>query len=128
VRLLLDTHTFLWAAADNPRLSPRARALINDQSTELVLSSVAAAEVALKVANGRLELPEEPARWFTLRMRAFGATELPLTIAHALAAAALPPIHGDPWDRFLVAQARAESIPILTADTILHRYEVEILW
>jgi PIN domain nuclease of toxin-antitoxin system len=106
----------------------RARELINDASNELVLSAVAAAEVAIKVARGRLELPDEPARWFTLRMLAFGAQELPLTIAHALDAASLPPIHGDPWDRFLIAQARAESIPILTADTIFQRYEVEILW
>lgn len=128
MRLLLDTHTFLWAAADSPRLSARARELINDTSTELVLSSVTAAEIAIKVARGRLELPDEPARWFRLRMLAFGAQELPVTIDHALAAAALPPTHGDPWDRLLIAQARAESIPILTADTILQRYEVQILW
>jgi PIN domain nuclease of toxin-antitoxin system len=57
-----------------------------------------------------------------------GIEVLPITLEHAAAATLLPPIHADPWDRLLVAQARAESIPILTADTILQRYEVEILW
>jgi PIN domain nuclease of toxin-antitoxin system len=126
--VLLDTHAFLWATLDSPRLSTRARELLDDVSNELLLSAASAAEIAMKVRRGKLELPEDPGRWFHMRRLAFGAREVPITIDHALAAGALPRFHADPFDRILIAQAQAESVPILSADTMLQRYEVEILW
>jgi PIN domain nuclease of toxin-antitoxin system len=61
-------------------------------------------------------------------MQAFGVRALPITPAHAAAAALLPPIHRDPWDRILVAQARAEGVPLLTIDSRIRRYDVETIW
>jgi PIN domain nuclease of toxin-antitoxin system len=126
--VLLDTHAFLWATSDSHRLSARARELIDDMSNELMLSAVSAIEIELKVGRGRLDLPDDPGRWLHTRRLAFGAREIPITFGHVIAAGALPRLHGDVFDRILIAQARTESVPILSADRQLQRYEVEILW
>ncbi len=128
MRFLLDTHALLWAAQGDRRLSEAAEAIIVDGSQELVLSAVSVLEIALKQAAGRLELPEDAATWIRGRIAAFGLEELPVTTAHAIEAARLPAHHRDPWDRLLVAQARVEGLPLLTADTTLHRYEIATVW
>lgn len=128
MRALIDTHVFLWAAAAPGRLSPRARSILERPGPGLLVSPITAYEIGQKVARGRLDIPE-PADTYTLsRIAMLGLEELPVSVEHALAAALLPPIHADPWDRLLIAQAQAESIPILSADRLLQRYEVEILW
>ncbi len=128
MRLLLDTHALLWAAADSPRLSARARAVIEDAGNELLVSSVVAAEIAFKAARGHLDLPGEPGDWVRTRLLAFGARELPLTVSHALAAGSLRRHHADPWDRLLIGQAVVERLPILTADPTFASYGVEAIW
>jgi PIN domain nuclease of toxin-antitoxin system len=128
VKLIVDTHAFLWATTDDARLSPRARALIQSGDSDLLLSVVSAYELVFKATQGRIRLPADPATWLNARMRSFALRWLPVTGEHAIAAAALPRIHGDPWDRVLVAQARLEGIPILTADRGIARYEVETIW
>jgi PIN domain nuclease of toxin-antitoxin system len=128
VRLLLDTHALLWAATDDERLSPAAREAVADPANELLFSAVSAFEIAVKVALGKLDLPEAPATFIGVRVAAFGLQLLPVTVEHAIEAGALPPIHGDPWDRLLIAQARIEDVPILTADSIISRYEVMTIW
>ncbi len=128
MRALVDTHVFLWAAADADRLSARVRDILQNDGRGLLLSPAAAYEIGVKVAKGRLVLPEPVDSYVRSRIAMLGLDVLPVTVEHAAAAGLLPPIHADPWDRLLVAQARAESIPILTADAILQRYEVEILW
>ena len=128
MRVLLDTHAFLWAATDDPRLSTFARDLISDRAYDALLSAASAFEIAVKAACGRLDLPDDAATYLKTRIAAFGLVTLSITVEHAVEAGSLPAIHGDPWDRLLVAQARVEAIPILTADTMIRRYDVETIW
>ena len=128
MNLLLDTHAFLWAVMDDDRLSERARDLIADPDNDLCLSAASAYEIAVKAARGHLLLPEDPDSYIRTRVATMGLRPLPVTVEHAAAAAMLPPIHADPWDRLLVAQARLEALPILTADRLIKRYEVETTW
>jgi PIN domain nuclease of toxin-antitoxin system len=128
VRVLLDTHAFLWATSDDERLSYLARDLIRDPEQELLFSPASAYEIAVKTAAGRLQLPEDAATYVTTRIAMFALQTLPITVEHAVEAASLPPIHADPWDRLLVAQARAEAVPILTADRLVRQYDVETIW
>ncbi len=128
MRILLDTHALLWAAGGDSRLSTTAAVIIRDPSQDLLFSAVSALEIAMKHAGGRLELPDDVGAWIRTRVAAFGLIELPITLDHAIEAGMLPKHHGDPWDRLLVAQARIEGVPILTADTMLLNYDVETIW
>ena len=128
MKLLLDTHAFLWWIADDERLSSKARRAIGDGRNEILVSAVSAWEIVVKHELGRLRLPEAPDKFVPsqLRANAFGA--LPATVSHALAVARLPPLHRDPFDRFLVAQAMVESLTLVSADEDLRRYPVRVTW
>ncbi len=128
MRVLLDTHAFLWWNLDDPQLSATARALIADGSNTLYLSAVVAWEIAIKAAKGRLTLPEPANLYVTNRMKLHAFTAMPVEISHALEVTNLPPLHNDPFDRLLVAQARLEKLPILTADSTIGLYDVEVIW
>ena len=123
MRLLLDTHVFLWLLAEPERLGAQL-ALVEDPAVELLVSAVSSWEIAIKHGLGRLPLPEPPERYVPDRIRAIGATPLAIEHRHALAVAALPALHGDPFDRLLVAQAKLLDIEILTADPAIARYPV----
>jgi len=126
VRLLLDTHVFLWLNTQPERLGKHLP-LIEDRRNELLFSAVSSWEIAIKHALGRLTLPEPPERYVPSRMRAIGATGLAVEHSHALAVASLPSLHRDPFDRLLVAQSRLLDVPILTADPIVAEYPVQTL-
>jgi PIN domain nuclease of toxin-antitoxin system len=126
VKLLLDTHIFLWLNTEPERLKDRL-SLIEDRRTELMLSAASAWEIAIKHGRGKLPLPEPPERYVPSRMREVRASGLAVEHAHALAVAALPAIHRDPFDRLLVAQAKALGLSILTADPIVAQYPVKSL-
>jgi len=126
VRVLLDTHAFLWAAADPDRLGEH-RARLEDARTTLLLSAASSWEIAIKHGLGRLDLPGEPARYVPDRIRRLGILPLPIDHGDALAAGALPRIHGDPFDRMLIAQARALDVAIVTADSVIAQYDVNVL-
>jgi len=128
VRALLDTHTFLWWNLDAPRLSQRARALIGDVGNDFLISAAVAWEIAIKHGKGRLDLPAPPLSYLPDRIAHYGYEPLPITIAHALRVATLPNHHSDPFDRLLIAQAQVEGLPILSADSRLARYNVEVIW
>lgn len=128
MRVLLDTHAFLWAASDVQRLSPAALSILQDTGHEVVFSAVSAAEISIKVARGRLRLPDLPEPYVESRVALFGYSTLPLDARHALRSGQLPPIHWDPWDRLLVAQCQVEGIPLLTADRTIASYDVETIW
>jgi PIN domain nuclease of toxin-antitoxin system len=128
MRALLDTHTFLWWVTDDPQLSPLARAIIEDGGNELYLSAASAWEIAIKVQTGRLPLPVPPAEFVPQHMQESGFQPMPVQITHALRVYDLPPLHRDPFDRLLVAQALAEGFPIVTADPLIRQYEIETLW
>ena len=118
---LLDTQLILWAAADSPRLSDTARALLDDETNAFYFSSAAIWEVTIKSTLGRSEFAVD-ARLLRRGLLANGATELAITSDHALAVSDLPPRHKDPFDRIHVAQARAEGMVLLTADPVVAKY------
>ena len=127
MRLLLDTQAWLWMAAAPDRLSPRARAIVEDEDNELLLSSASVWEIAIKHGLGKLQLPERPERYVPSRMVTLRTTALPIDHAHALGISTLPPHHRDPFDRLLIAQARLERVPLLTADPIFNQYDVRVI-
>jgi PIN domain nuclease of toxin-antitoxin system len=124
VQFLLDTHVFLWLLAEPERLGAQIQSL-EDPANELFLSAASSWEIAIKSKLGRLKLPDDPRRYVPDSMRAIGVDPLSVDHSHALAVSDLPPHHRDPFDRLLVAQARALRLPIVTADTRIVRYDVE---
>lgn len=127
MRVLLDTQVGLWMLGAPDRLNDAARRLVEDTTTTVLLSAASSWEIAIKWALGKLELPEPPEDYVPDRIRSSGVTPLPIEHSHALGVARLEAHHRDPFDRLLVAQASAESLPILTADPVLGRYRVDVI-
>ena len=123
MNLLLDTHALLWWLDDKPTLSAEARDAIADGSNLVFVSAVVIWEVRIKQSLGKLQLPSNFRE--VLDSQAFD--ELPLTVDHAHRLAELPPLHRDPFDRMLVAQAMAERLTIVTRDPDIPRYPVRTL-
>ena len=121
MKILLDTHLLLWAAGEPGRLSARARALIKDPANELVFSAASLWEIAIKRRLGRDDFNVDP-RLLRRGLIDNGYGELPITSEHAVATDSLPPLHKDPFDRILVAQATVEGIPLLTVDPMVTQY------
>ncbi|HTZ67360.1 MAG TPA: type II toxin-antitoxin system VapC family toxin [Roseiarcus sp.] len=121
MRLLPDTHILLWTIAESRRLSAAARALIGEPDNELTFSAVSLWEVAIKTGRGRADFRIDAG---VLRRSLFdnGYAELAVTGAHVAALAGLPPIHKDPFDRMLVAQAIVEGFTLLTSDPTVAKY------
>lgn len=126
--LLLDTHVFLWALMDPRRLSKRARALVEDQTNALVISSASACEVATKHRLGRLVGAEAVVAGYRSHLQRLGAVELPMTSEHALRAGAFTVAHRDPFDRMLAAQAQIEGVPLVTDDRAFTAFDVVCIW
>jgi PIN domain nuclease of toxin-antitoxin system len=128
MKLLLDTHTFLWWITDNPQLSKKARELIGDGHNILYWSAASSWEVSIKYALGRMPLPEAPEQFLPAEIGKNRLESLPIIDAHAFQAGQLPHHHRDPFDRMLVAQAQVESLALLSNDRQLNHYDVEIRW
>jgi PIN domain nuclease of toxin-antitoxin system len=128
LRVLLDTHCWLWVWTDPERFSTEARALLGDPANETFLSAASAWEIAIKCALGRLALPEPPPEFVSKRTRLSGATALAIEHAHAVHVAALPMHHKDPFDRMLIAQAQVEGMSIMTVDRRFEPYDVDVHW
>lgn len=127
MKILVDTHVWLWMQVDPDRIQPDVRAQIADSHNDVFLSAASGWEIAIKYALGRLPLPEEPASYVPSRMSKSGTQGLPVQHAHALAVATLPRLHRDPFDRVLVAQALIEKVTLVTADAQISEYEVPVL-
>jgi len=121
MKLLLDTHLLLWAAASPERLSAGARALLQDAENELFFSAASLWEIAIKSSLGRDDFRVD-ARLLRRSLLDNGYRELPIGSEHAVATDALPPLHKDPFDRMLIAQAMAEGMILLTADETVAAY------
>jgi PIN domain nuclease of toxin-antitoxin system len=121
VKLLLDTQLLLWAAAEPQRLSAAATELLNDPRNELFFSAASLWEIAIKSTLGRADFHVEP-RLLWRGLLNNGYAELPITSQHAMSMDSLPPLHTDPFDRLLVAQALSEGITLVTGDAQVARY------
>ena len=121
MNLLLDTHVLLWAATTPQRLSQATRELIETPENSLHFSAASLWEVAIKASLGRADFDVD-ARLLRRGLLDNGYQELPVSSAHAVAVLSLPPLHKDPFDRLLLAQATAEGFVLLTADEQLLRY------
>jgi PIN domain nuclease of toxin-antitoxin system len=128
MRLLLDTHSFLWFVDDNPRLSMAARNLIKDAGNDVFLSVVSVWEIAIKVGAGKLDLGQPIQRRIPQELRNNSMGLLNVTVDHAAVVAVLPLHHRDPFDRMLVAQAQVEQMPIVSGDAALDAYGITRLW
>jgi len=128
MRLLLDTHAFLWWLEDSPRLGPRARALIADPGTHVAVSAASAWEIAVKVRKGSLVLERADLRDLADEIRAQDFDELPITVSHAERAGRLPGHHADPFDRLLIAQAQSEGLTLVSNEALFDHYGVSRSW
>ena len=126
MKLLLDTHVLLWAAGSPAQLPPEARAMLEDPDNALLFSAASLWEIAIKRSLGRADFKVD-ARVLRRGLQDNGYQELPITSEHAVFIDSLPPIHKDPFDRILVAQATVEGITLLTADTLIAQYPGPIL-
>lgn len=127
MRLLLDTHVWLWLIAEPHRIAAEVRTTLADTRHQLLLSAASSWEIAIKSHVGKLELPESPDVYVPSRLHMTGTTPLSVEHAHVLATVHLPWHHRDPFDRLIIAQARLLDIPIVTADSAFDRYGVALI-
>lgn len=128
MRLLLDTHAFLWEVEGDRRLPRRVRGVIEDPTNRVCVSVVSVWEAGTKARLGRLSFTRPLATLVAEAVDRFDLVVLDIDLRHALRVAQLPPLHGDPFDRMLVAQAIEERLTLVTRDPALHAYPVDHLW
>jgi PIN domain nuclease of toxin-antitoxin system len=128
MKVLLDTHAFLWWITEDRRLSARAREVMTEGGNDLLLTAASGWEIAIKASLGRITLPVPIARFLSEQLHRNGIGTLPIEMSHALRVHALSLLHRDPFDRLLVAQAQLEKLRILTSDPQIAQYDVETLW
>ena len=128
MQYLLDTHTFLWMAADPANLSRKVRRIVLKESNRLYLSAASGWEIALLDRLNRLELPDEPQRFIPEAMQRLCVLPILISFYTAISAAMLPLIHRDPFDRIIIAEALKEKMTILTKDNKFAEYDVRSLW
>lgn len=128
MRHLLDSHTLLWYALADPKLSATAKALILDPANAILISPASYWEIAIKVSIGKLTLHQPYEDFIDVCLNKYGFAILPIEPKHAAALISLPHHHKDPFDRLLIAQAIVEDVPIISSDTALDAYPVKRLW
>jgi len=127
VRILLDTHVFLWAVTDDVRLSAGHRALYVDEANDFYLSVASVWEIVIKAGLGKLPIPTPAAEYVARQMDKNRVALLGIQARHLARLEGLTPVHRDPFGRMLVAQALAEGMPMMTVDAAVGRYGVEVL-
>jgi len=128
MKILLDTHAFLWWVVDDPRLSDTARTIIADGNNDLFFSAASGWEIGIKTGLGRLELPSNLNEYIVDQLEKNAMIVLPIQLSHALHVTQLPDHHKDPFDRMLIAQSQLENLSLLTRDPMIAKYNVNITW
>ncbi len=128
MRVLIDSHVFLWLGSDDERLPPEVRDLLADRRTRVVVSVATTWELTVKVLAGRLRLPQEPEVHFAEYLSDYASEIMAIEQRHVDALPGLPAIHADPFDRMLVAQALVEDLDLVTGDEILQSYPIRTIW
>lgn len=127
MKILIDTNVFLWSLG-GIRVTKKLKAFLQDRKkNEFYVSHVSAWEISIKYGIGKLSLPQAPDTFFPDRLRRSQFFGLPIDLEHVLDVYGLPPIHKDPFGRLLIAQARRESMTVLTADPELSKYQIQTL-
>ena len=124
--MLLDTCALIWLAIGGGSLSDRAKQAI-EEAAAVYVSSISAFEIAYASLRGKLELPCDAERWYHEVLNKHNLTEIPLSGKIAISSTKLPMVHKDPCDRFIIATAQLENLPIVTADRMFHKYDITIL-
>lgn len=127
MRILVDTHIFLWLSDSSHLLSSSAKEILSDPNNSRVLSVVSVWEMQIKVAIGKLPLRLPLADLVREQRQKNGFEILPVTLEHVLALETLPTHHKDPFDRLLIAQSQSENLPLLSADAVFERYAINRL-
>jgi PIN domain nuclease of toxin-antitoxin system len=128
MKLLLDTHAFLWFVLDSPKLSSHASSLIQDVANEILISPVSYWEIAIKVSLGKYQAPGDFQEWIEHQIGINDFKVLPISIAHTAALIGLPFHHRDPFDRLLCTQVLVEGISLISVDGIFDNYGVSRQW
>ncbi len=128
MRVLVDTHVFLWWVEGDRALPAKARAALANQENECLISIVSAWELAIKAGLGKLKLTLPVQRYVVEHIAANGFRMLDIRMAHVGRVETLASHHGDPFDRLLIAQALEEEIPVVTADPVFRKYGVKRIW
>ena len=128
MRVLLDTHTFLWWVTNDSRLSKSVIKVIENPEVEVLLSVVTPWEMVIKVGIGKLQLTDTPEVLVREQRSRHHFQILPIKLEHVLKVGALPDHHKDPFDRLLIAQSLEENVPLVTDDPLIQRYVLNILW
>ena len=128
MRLLLDTHALIWWLAGDDALSRRAREAIADEANDVAISAASAMEVATKFRIGKLNGAALLARDFEAIIASQGFSELPISVHHARLAGEMNIEHKDPFDRFLIAQAQAEKMVLVSNETLFDTFAIQRLW
>jgi PIN domain nuclease of toxin-antitoxin system len=128
MKVLLDTHTFLWWVADDPQISVTAKNIITNPDNDIYLSVVSAWEIIIKVGIGKLSLCEPPEIYIPTRIASNQFEILPVQISHILKINSLPNFHKDPFDRLLIAQSLVENFSLITLDSAIAQYPVQTIW
>jgi PIN domain nuclease of toxin-antitoxin system len=127
MKLLLDTHIFLWYISADPRLPAKFRAAIQEPTNDVYLSVVSVWEAVIKHQLGKLQLPQPPADFLPQQREAHAIATLPIDEGALPHLASLPPLHRDPFDRALVAQTIQHGFMLVTVDPIIEAYQVPLL-
>jgi len=127
MKVLIDTHVFIWAYTDPEKLSASTLSLLENDGVEKLFSAASAWEIGVKWSKGRLLLPENPSSLVPRKVAEAGFQHVPITVEDALIVSELPFHHHDPFDRLLIAQTRRNNASLLTMDKMLARYDVEVI-
>ena len=128
MNLLVDTHVLIWMSSQPNRLSEHSVEVLENEANTVSASLLSFWEIAIKISIGKLDLKPNWIQLLQTFMRNNSVSSLPLRLEHCATLAALPFHHRDPFDRMLVAQAKSESLSLVSQDVVLSRYDVDVVW